>query len=490
MKRLLVISAMLLCITFISSAQTPQKFNYQAVVRDNVGAVIKNQIVSFRIAIVKNNASGSEVYAETQTPTTNDFGLVNLEIGGGTVISGSMASINWGSDLYFIKIGLDASGGSNYTLMGASQLLSIPYALYAENAGNVADTSSTNELQALSLSNDTLYLSNGGKVYLGAFMDNTDNQSLSINGNNLSITNGNTIQLNVDDNDSDPYNEIQILTISKDTIFLTNSTFIKLPNFSQILSISSNADSSRITNLANPVDDQDAATKSYVDLLNSRISMLEYEALHSSFIDMRDSNYYSSVKIGNQWWMAENLKYLPSVSPSSIGSTSAPYFYVYGYNGTNVNNAKATTNFNTYGVLYNWSAAMQGSPSSYNYPSLVQGVCPAGWHLPSISEFDTLINFLGGAAIAGGKLKVRDTICWKPPNLGATNNSGFSALPGGYRMSQGIFFNERELSMWWSTSEYSSTTAYQRSVNYQGANSSRGYSNKNFGVYVRCVKNY
>ena len=133
---------------------------------------------------------------------------------------------------------------------------------------------------------------------------------------------------------------------------------------------------------------------------------------------------------------------------------------------------------------------MQGSPSSYNYPSLVQGVCPAGWHLPSISEFDTLINFLGGAAIAGGKLKVRDTICWKPPNLGATNNSGFSALPGGYRMSQGIFFNERELSMWWSTSEYSSTTAYQRSVNYQGANSSRGYSNKNFGVYVRCVKNY
>jgi hypothetical protein len=135
MKRLLLIISIVIGINISLIAQSPQKFNYQAVVRDNVGAVIKNQIVSFRIAIVKNNASGSEVYAETHTITTNDFGLVNLEVGGGTIISGSMASIDWGADIYFIKIGLDINGGNNYTLMGSSQLIAVPYSLYAERSG-------------------------------------------------------------------------------------------------------------------------------------------------------------------------------------------------------------------------------------------------------------------------------------------------------------------------------------------------------------------
>ena len=130
MKRLLIALSIIIGININVFSQSPQKFNYQAVVRDNVGAVIKNQIVSFRIAIVKTNPSGVEVYAESHTPTTNDFGLVNIEVGGGTVISGSMASIDWGSDIYFIKIGLDASGGSNYTLIGTSQLLSVPNAQY------------------------------------------------------------------------------------------------------------------------------------------------------------------------------------------------------------------------------------------------------------------------------------------------------------------------------------------------------------------------
>jgi N-acetylneuraminic acid mutarotase len=168
MKRLLVISVILLCSTFISLAQTPQKFNYQAVARDNTGAVIKNQNISLRISIRSGSTSGVNEYVETFSVTTNDFGLMNLEIGGGIPVLGNMANIDWGKTTYFIAIEMDASGGTNYTLMGTSQLLSVPYALYAEKAGSSddGDTSSINEIQQLTLQTDTLFLSKANQVVL------------------------------------------------------------------------------------------------------------------------------------------------------------------------------------------------------------------------------------------------------------------------------------------------------------------------------------
>jgi N-acetylneuraminic acid mutarotase len=258
MKRLLLIISIVIGINISLIAQTPQKFNYQAVVRDNVGAVVKNQIVSFRIAIVQNNPSGFEVYSETHTPTTNDFGLVNLEVGSGTVISGSMTSIDWGADIYFVKIGIDASGGSNYTLIGASQLLSVPYALYAEKAGNIEDTSSVNELQALSISNDTLYLTNGGQVYLGHLDDEVLFWNLAFKHTNDSTylkqlidNNTNSIAL---DKDLDSLNEIQILSFQNDSLFLSNGGFIFLGNYDNSTALIQliqkvNADSTYLKNL-------------------------------------------------------------------------------------------------------------------------------------------------------------------------------------------------------------------------------------------------
>ncbi len=106
----------------------------------------------------------------------------------------------------------------------------------------------------------------------------------------------------------------------------------------------------------------------------------------NTFTDSRDGNVYKFVKIGTQTWMAENLAYLPSVVGSATGSETTPYYYVYGYDGTSVTAAKATSNYTTYGVLYNWPAAMGGFSSSSSNPSGVQGVCPAGWHLPSEAE--------------------------------------------------------------------------------------------------------
>ncbi|MFH2096643.1 MAG: hypothetical protein ABIJ16_13115 [Bacteroidota bacterium] len=134
MKTLKTICALLLISGTIYS-QSPQSFKYQAVIRDATGLVVPDQNVGIRISILQGSVSGPSVYEETHAPTTNSFGLVNLEIGGGSVVSGDFAAIPWGTDQFFVQIELDETGGTNYQLMGVSQLLSVPYALYAEKAG-------------------------------------------------------------------------------------------------------------------------------------------------------------------------------------------------------------------------------------------------------------------------------------------------------------------------------------------------------------------
>jgi hypothetical protein len=117
-------------------AQAPNKMSYQAVIRNNSNALVTDQSVGMRISILQGSASGSSIYVETQVPTTNTNGLASIEIGGGTVISGNFSSINWANGPYFVKTETDPTGGANYSITGTSQLLSVPYALYAENAGN------------------------------------------------------------------------------------------------------------------------------------------------------------------------------------------------------------------------------------------------------------------------------------------------------------------------------------------------------------------
>lgn len=118
-------------------AQAPQKMSYQAVVRDAGNSLVDSQAVGMRISILKGGSSGTAVYVETQTPTTNDNGLVSLEIGTGTVVSGAFATIDWSSDSYYIKTETDPTGGSTYTITGTSQLMSVPYALHAKTVENV-----------------------------------------------------------------------------------------------------------------------------------------------------------------------------------------------------------------------------------------------------------------------------------------------------------------------------------------------------------------
>jgi uncharacterized protein (TIGR02145 family) len=203
-------------------------------------------------------------------------------------------------------------------------------------------------------------------------------------------------------------------------------------------------------------------------------STMIFQTVGSTFTDSRDSNVYQIVIIGNQLWLAENLKYLPGVVEPTTGSQTTPCYYVYGYNGATISEAKATFNYNTYGVLYNWPAAT--------------AACPSGWHLPSVSEWTQLADSQGGASVAGGKLKESGTDHWWSPNASATNQSEFRALPGGLRGTNGDFGNAGRYGYWWSSTENSATNAWIYALAYDNGMLESFHMVKDPGFSVRCVR--
>lgn len=114
--------------------KTPQAFKYQLIARDISGAILSNQTIGLQISIVQDNPAGTIVYTEQHTPATNSNGLVNIEIGTGSVITGTFGTINWGSTLHYLKLELDPAGMTTYVTMGTTQLVSVPYALHAKTA--------------------------------------------------------------------------------------------------------------------------------------------------------------------------------------------------------------------------------------------------------------------------------------------------------------------------------------------------------------------
>jgi hypothetical protein len=130
-------TCVLILITASVLAQSPNKMSYQSIIRNSSNALVTNSAVGIRISILQTTLSGTAVYVETQTPTTNADGLISIEIGGGTVVSGNFSTIDWANGPYFVKTETDPTGGTSYTITGTSQLLSVPYALHAKTAENV-----------------------------------------------------------------------------------------------------------------------------------------------------------------------------------------------------------------------------------------------------------------------------------------------------------------------------------------------------------------
>jgi len=199
-----------------------------------------------------------------------------------------------------------------------------------------------------------------------------------------------------------------------------------------------------------------------------------------TFSDNRDGHIYKWVKIGKQVWMAENLSYLPSVYPSSSEVETFVKYYVMGYcegykKGCNVNEAKANQNYITYGVLYDWEAALTA--------------CPSGWHLPSDAEWTALRSYLGGEIGAGGKIKEAGIAHWKTPNEGGKNTSGFTAVPSGYRTSNGSFVDRGLKARFWSSSAaVPAGTSYWMVKHYHDYLSQSKIA-KSCGLSVRCLQN-
>ena len=198
-----------------------------------------------------------------------------------------------------------------------------------------------------------------------------------------------------------------------------------------------------------------------------------------NFTDVRDGHGYRTQIIGSQTWMAENLAYLPSVSGPETGSGTLPYYYVYEYDSTIVATAKDSANYKTYGVLYNWPAAMES--------------CPAGWHLPSEAEWKKLIETIGSPA--GGKLKETgttqeesDTTHWLTPNTGATNAFDFDAIPGGERYSLGGFRYISTYAVFWSSEIRDAANTWAWHLHYDNNRIERDWFNNGNGFSVRCLK--
>jgi uncharacterized protein (TIGR02145 family) len=201
-----------------------------------------------------------------------------------------------------------------------------------------------------------------------------------------------------------------------------------------------------------------------------------------------DNNKYPVIRIGQQYWIARNLRATRYANGAPIWSvsnstewynlTESGKGYCW-YNNDSISYAK------TYGALYTWAAATRGSDGSNLNPSGVQGVCPTGWHLPSDAEWVVLINNLGGPSKAGGKLKETGYRHWLTPNIEATNRTGFTALPGGYRSYKGSFYNMGAYGTWWTATIY----WWEAMNNYYGGVDRDNHDfSLGTGFSVRCVK--
>jgi len=386
MKRVffLIIIALLCNLAF---TQVPESFNYQAVVRDASNNPITNQAVSFRISILKGNVSGPEEYIEIHNTSTNSLGLVNLAIGNGTDKVGDISSIDWGADSYFLKVEIDQTGGTSYVEMGTTQLLSVPYSMYAKT------------------SSDAVKL--------------TGNQTIA-----------------------------------------GNKTF------------------SGTTTVPEPVNETDAATKAYVDILLEKIERLGNLTGMEPPISDVDGNIYETIRIGTQVWMAENLKTTKYSNGEDIAYVTGDAEWLALTTGAYCwyNNDEGAYK-DTYGALYNWYTTVD-----------VRNVCPSGWHVSTDAEWVTLMNFLGSSNVAGGKLKEFGTTHWNSPNTYATNESNFTALPGGYRYPGGIFDYVGYKGFWWSSTA-AGADAWFWFMQYDSSILYKNYIDNNYGFSVRCIKN-
>jgi len=190
-----------------------------------------------------------------------------------------------------------------------------------------------------------------------------------------------------------------------------------------------------------------------------------------------DGNAYQTVTIGTQVWMADNLKVTHYRNGDAIPNVIDGGEWYGLSTGAYCEYNNDANNVVTYGRLYNWFAVTDS-----------RNIAPTGWHMPTEAEWQTLVDYLGGDAVAGGKMKETGTIHWLAPNTGATNESGFSGLAGGYRFNSGTFYYMGNHAVFWSFTEYNNSDAWVLDLDGLYSEVGHYYYSKLYGFSVRCVK--
>lgn len=464
-------------------AQAPNLMSYQAVIWDGSGNLVSEKIVSIKISILQGTVTGPAVFSETHRIQSNVNGLVNLLIGGGTSATGKISDINWGGGSFFLKTETDPTGGTNFSIIGTTQLVSVPYAFHSNTSNNLVTPTPGLPGQLLTADKD------GKPIWVSTYP--------TINTTNSSNITSNTAASggNVTSDGGAPIASRGIVwsTFPNPTVSLSTKT-----NNGTGLGVFSSSLSGLISNTTYYA--RAYATNSVGTGYGNEISFTTSSGLTMNIpcsgtpiVKDTDGNSYNTVQIGTQCWTKENLKVtkyndnsaIPLEATGSMNGISSTWQKLTtGAYSIYANEISTGSNTTIYGLLYNWYAAKGiatiGSTSFKN-------ICPMGWHIPTDGEWTILTNFLGGE-VAGGKMKQSGTTLWNAPNNGADNASGFTALPAGYRDISGSFLSIRQNAFFWSTSEDGNNYACYRNLVGSNSTFSRYINYKSVGASVRCLR--
>ena len=448
----LLLTAFLMSLSLL--AQSPMGINYQTVIRDGDGNILPDTELTLQMSIRSDAPDGEVVYQETHAVTTNAFGLVNLVIGNGTPQTGIFDGIDWGSGDKYLEIAVDLAGGDDFAILGVTQFLSVPYAIFSQKAAAVKDGANPGEI---------LYWNGDAWV---AIPPGEHDQTLRLcNGVPTWGACTYLLTLLADPADAGTVNGTGQYEAGEQV----NITAEANPGWEFVNWTNANGVASEVANFTYTMPAVDVTlTANFVE---EQVGFTCGDPL----VDSRDGQSYSTVQIGNQCWMAENLNIgtrIDGNSNQANNGTIEKYCY---------NNSEA--HCDVYGGLYQWNEMM-----GYNTTPGVQGICPDGWHLPTDAQWTALTTYLGGESVAGAKMKEAGTSHWSSPNTGANNSSGFTALPGGFRDAGEAFYYLSYYGLFWSSSEYDASNAWYRGLGYIYADVSRSYYYKSSGFSVRCLK--
>ena len=437
----------------VSFAQVPHGMNLQMVVRDAGSAPMPNEQVGLRFTLVKDSLTGTPVYQETQIKTSNQFGLINTILGIGTVTVGNYSAIAWTDYPLYLKQELDMQNGQGYLDMGTTPMMTVPY---SHLTGGMILESPDGTDYHLEVDDDGILITVVHIAPEGGFYADvlTGEAPLLVTFTDSSTNNPTSWQWDFGDGGTssvqNPTHEYT--TAGTYTVSLT---------------------------VSNAYGTDTEVKTDYIEVLPGGCP---------STVTDTDGNTYSTILIGDQCWMQENLKVTHYPNGDVIPYiTDNDEWVALADNNTDDAYCYYDNNLSSeFGALYSYAAAIADNWTHDNNNG--QGICPDGWHLPTDAEWTVLIEYLGGSGVAGGKMKESGFAHWNSPNTGATNESGLTALPGGSRYSyDGVFRYSGSNGYWWSATERSSSSVWYRSLGYDITYVTRIYYSKSGGYSVRCL---